>query len=146
MFLGRRKYVHAQVYHNLKKKLSKVLIALATMFHNKVLREVGRSSAEEKIVMTKSEMYEILKYTLRKKQFTLESIPKHVWCEVAILAIADNFADKESRKWLVLAIYKLYLKRGCLATSTNHLDRFEAEHSSYLKTRSKISKRDAPSV
>jgi len=134
-----RRYPHSATYNKTLKKLFKVCVAIGTTFHNTVVRHVGHvggdGQSKEVTRLTRSEMYKILKTVLNRKQFNLKVIPKHIWCELVIHSIKHDFVDRASRSWITVAVYRLYLRRECLAKSSTPLARFDAEHESFLENR-----------
>ena len=88
-----------------------------------------------KITLDRTFLFETLDQLLEKPKYRLRSIPRHVWAELVIGSIYNNFEQKETLKDVVGYIYSSYFGRPPLADSSRGVERFELEHERFLRRR-----------
>lgn len=84
--------------------------------------------------LDEAELITIIETLTKKPKYRLQAIPRHVWCELVMAAIYNNFVDARIYKMVVQTVYKSYLGRECLEYSSDPVKRFKVEYANYKRT------------
>lgn len=140
MGCNRSKPQHSEIYDTVFERYSNIVNTFGREFETVIRNQVNQGVAAieagpdggPSVTIDSIALSKALATMLEQKKYRLRSIPRHVWAELLIASISNNFVQPETVEKMINQVYNAYLERDCLVATRDAYKRFSIEHESFL--------------